>query len=155
MALFGGLSLLACGSIVSAATINTLASTTAATTTPTFTQAANYTGATSDGFEAYSGPDPTNGHVNYTNMITATSLGLVGFGQYADQGKDTHAYIGVDMTNVAPVGRNSVRLTSMASFSVGMLVVFDVHHVPTAFGVCPLPGSSAPAVSGQVRARLM
>lgn len=136
MAFSTSLSVLACGSLVSAAAINTLSSTTAAAAT--YTQVADFSGSNFfDGFEAYTGADPTNGHVNYTDMATAASLGLLGFNQYAGAGNATHAYIGVDATNPAPKGRNSVRLTSKATFSVGMLAIMDFHHVPTGFGVWP------------------
>ena len=74
-----------------------------------------------DMFDFFTGPDPTNGFVNYVDQGTAQSQGLVK--------TDGSVYIGVDSTNVAPNGRNSVRLSSKRSYN-HMLVVIDLGHMP-------------------------
>lgn len=69
-----------------------------------------------DGFDFYTGGDPTHGFVNYVNQGTAASNGLIGTG---DQ-----IYMGVDYTSTLAAdgsqgGRQSVRLTSKASYTEG------------------------------------
>lgn len=67
--------------------------------------------------------DPTNGFVDYVNENTAESAGLI----YAS-GDAT--YIGVDHQNVASSsGRQSVRLTSTATYTHGLFVL-DLAHMP-------------------------
>lgn len=98
---------------------------------------ADYSGNTFfSGFEPFTGADPTHGHVNYTDMAFAASNGLLGFNQYNATG-ETRAFVKVDTTNKAPNGRNAVRLTSLATFSVGVLAVMDIVHQPVAPGVWP------------------
>jgi hypothetical protein len=61
-------------------------------------------------FTFFTGPDPTNGFVNYVDAGTAASSGLTSVNA---QGQ---VYIGVDSTNTLPsttgTGRNSVRISS-------------------------------------------
>lgn len=72
-------------------------------------------------FDFHTGPDPTNGFVNYVDQGTAQSQGLIN--------TDGSVYIGVDSTNIASGGRNSVRLSSKKSYN-HMLVVIDLGHMP-------------------------
>lgn len=67
--------------------------------------------------------DPTHGYVNYVDQNTAQSQGLYS----VNNGVVT---LGVDHTNVASGrGRNSVRVTSHAQYTHG-LVVLDLAHMP-------------------------
>lgn len=67
--------------------------------------------------------DPTHGYVNYVDQNTAQSSNL-----YKVQ--NGQVLIGVDSTNVASGrGRNSVRLTSNAAYTHG-LVILDLAHMP-------------------------
>jgi hypothetical protein len=67
--------------------------------------------------------DPTNGYVDYVDENTASDAGLI----YAS-GNAT--YVGVDSSHVASgSGRQSVRLTSTASYTHGLFVL-DLAHMP-------------------------
>ena len=67
--------------------------------------------------------DPTHGYVNYVDQNTAQSSSLY-------QVQNGQVLLGVDSTNVASGrGRNSVRLTSNAAYTHG-LVVLDIDHMP-------------------------
>lgn len=111
--------------------------TTASAAPSSYSLVADYSGNTFfDGFETFTGADPTHGHVNYTDMAFAASNGLLGFNQYPGA-NETRAFIKVDSTNKAPSGRNAVRLTSLSTFSVGMLSVMDIHHQPVGPGLWP------------------
>jgi hypothetical protein len=67
--------------------------------------------------------DPTAGYVDYVDENTAENAGLI----YAS-GNAT--YVGVDSSNVASgSGRQSVRLTSTASYTHGLFVL-DLAHMP-------------------------
>lgn len=117
---------------------------TANTTAPTsYTLVADYSGPDFfSHFDAFTGHDPTNGFVNYTDMSTAASLGLVGFAVHnttTPSSQSPHALITVDTTtpNVSAPGRNSVRLSSKDTFNAGMLAVLDIHHMPTGYGTWP------------------
>ncbi|EAW08208.1 glycoside hydrolase family 16 protein [Aspergillus clavatus NRRL 1] len=72
-------------------------------------------------FSFWTGEDPTHGFVNYVDRATAQNAGLIA----ADNG----VYLGVDYTNTAPAGRQSVRLTSTKSYTHG-LVIIDLAHMP-------------------------
>ena len=74
-------------------------------------------------FDFYTGADPTAGYVTYVDQSTAETTGLFST-------NNGSIYIGVDSTNVASgSGRNSVRLTSTASYNHG-LIVLDLAHMP-------------------------
>ena len=75
-------------------------------------------------FDFFTGPDPTQGFVQYQTLDNATSNELVGY--FEDQ---QSVYMGVDYTTKDPAGRASVRLESKATFNQGLLVV-DVNHMP-------------------------
>lgn len=105
--------------------------------TAPYTLIASYSGDTFfDHFTTYTGPDPTNGHVNYTDMSFAAEQGLIGFIAHPDT-NTTSAYIGVDHKNPAPSGRNSVRLTSKAKFSPNSLTTISLNHIPVQHGLWP------------------
>lgn len=70
--------------------------------------------------------DPTHGWVNYVDGTTAENKGLVKTG-------NNSVYIGVDHTNAAPSGRDSVRLTSNTMYTHG-LYILDLTHMPG--GIC-------------------
>ncbi|KAL8834083.1 MAG: hypothetical protein Q9170_003939 [Blastenia crenularia] len=81
-------------------------------------------------FTFETGDDPTHGYVNYVDQATAQSSGLI----------DTNGGVElrVDSTNVASGrGRNSVRLTSKASYNHALIVI-DLAHMPgNACGMWP------------------
>lgn len=154
-------------STATALAYNEYATTNSTTTTAPYSLVADYSGADFfSHFDAFTGPDPTNGFVNYTDISTAASLGLVGFAVHSNGSANSssyggfqgskynssqpqpraptsqtppHIYIGVDATssNVPAPGRNSVRLSSKSTFSAGMLAVMDIHHMPTGYGTWP------------------
>lgn len=75
-------------------------------------------------FEFFSGPDPTNGFVQYQTRESAVKSNLVG---YLD---DTQSvFMGVDHTNKDPKGRASVRLESKQTWDQGLLIA-DINHMP-------------------------
>ncbi|KAI9847965.1 MAG: hypothetical protein M1837_001482 [Sclerophora amabilis] len=78
------------------------------------------------GFSFFTGPDPTQGFVQYVDLKTAAISGLVG------ASNDT-VYLGVDRTNPAPLGRASVRLESKKTFNKGLFIA-DIKHMPG--GIC-------------------
>ncbi|KAJ6144199.1 hypothetical protein N7470_008094 [Penicillium chermesinum] len=87
-----------------------------------------------DKFTFFTDEDPTHGFVTYVDQSTATSAGLI-------SANDGTVHIGVDSTNsIDPngAGRQSVRISSTATYSVGTLVILDLAHMPgTACGSWP------------------
>ncbi|KAF2025544.1 hypothetical protein EK21DRAFT_103864 [Setomelanomma holmii] len=85
-----------------------------------------------DAFDFFSGPDPTNGFVQYPNLTAAIDQGLVGYLE------DTRSvFMGVDYTNKDPKGRASVRLESKKNWNKGLLIA-DILHMPSSkCGVWP------------------
>ncbi|KAJ5309467.1 uncharacterized protein N7443_001928 [Penicillium atrosanguineum] len=75
-----------------------------------------------NGFDFYTDKDPTDGYVSYVDQSTASSNGLIG----TDGGS---VYIGVDHSNTASSGRQSVRLQSTQTYTHG-LVILDLEHMP-------------------------
>ena len=92
----------------------------------------DYTGANFyDGFEFFTEPDPTDGLVQFLSMDAANASSIAGL---INGGNASMAvYLGVDSTDVAPNGRNSVRVSSAQAFHHG-LVIADIAHMPG--GVC-------------------
>ena len=75
-------------------------------------------------FDFFTGPDPTEGFVQYQTLDNATSNELVGYFE------DTQSvFMGVDYTSKDPAGRASVRLESKTTYSHGLLVA-DLRHMP-------------------------
>lgn len=89
-----------------------------------------------DHFTAFSGSDPTEGHVQYQTLEAAAEQGLIGY-VFNSTSNTNNAYIGVDSQNVAPDGRNAVRLTSKDTFNAGSMAVIDVIHAPSQYGAWP------------------
>ncbi|KAL1997583.1 hypothetical protein VTN02DRAFT_1415 [Thermoascus thermophilus] len=87
-----------------------------------------------DGFDFYTGPDPTHGYVQYVDQATALSSGLA---QITPNGS---VYLGVDsQTTLDPTsaGRSSVRVQSKQTYSQGLFVA-DILHMPDSVcGVWP------------------
>ncbi|KAL4784172.1 concanavalin A-like lectin/glucanase domain-containing protein [Aspergillus varians] len=81
-----------------------------------------------DQFEFFTGADPTNGHVDYVDRGTAESTGLISTG--------SSVYMGVDHTNIASSGRQSVRLSSTQTYHHGLFII-DLAHMPTGCGTWP------------------
>ncbi|KAI9758428.1 MAG: hypothetical protein M4579_003057 [Chaenotheca gracillima] len=73
-------------------------------------------------FNFFTGPDPTQGFVQYADLKTAAENGLIG-------ASHNQVYLGVDKTNVAPQGRQSIRLTSQKSYNQGLFIA-DIKHMP-------------------------
>ncbi|KAL8934286.1 MAG: hypothetical protein Q9216_005985 [Gyalolechia sp. 2 TL-2023] len=82
--------------------------------------------------------DPTHGYVNYVDQATAQNSGLINT-------KNGAVAMTVDSTNVASGrGRNSVRLTSKASYNHA-LIVLDLAHMPgNACGMWPAFWTTGP-----------
>jgi hypothetical protein len=85
-------------------------------------------------FDFFTGEDPTHGFVKYVDENTANSTGLVGYAK--TEQTPYAAYLGVDMTNVAPQGRPSVRILSKDTYN-HVLVVADFGHMAFGAGVWP------------------
>lgn len=84
-----------------------------------------------DGFDFYSGEDPTHGAVQYVTREQAAESKLVRV-----DGATGRAIVEVDAVSPAGSRRRAVRLESKLRFTTG-LVVLDVHHVPDGNGVWP------------------
>ena len=85
-------------------------------------------------FDFFTGPDPTQGHVQYKNIVDANATGIAGF---INGGNATNAvFMAVDTSEVAPQGRGSVRVTSKQSFD-RFLLVADIVHMPEGCGTWP------------------
>lgn len=75
-------------------------------------------------FTFFSGPDPTQGFVQYQNASAAISKSLIGYLP------DTQSvFLGVDHTSKDPAGRASVRLESKKGWNTGLLVA-NIRHMP-------------------------
>lgn len=98
-------------------------------------------------FDFFSGPDPTQGFVQYQNATSAIQKNLIGYLV------DTQSvFLGVDHTSKDPAGRSSVRLESKKGWNAGLLVA-DIRHMPASTcGTWPaywLVGSDA-AMNGNI-----
>ncbi|PWY74332.1 hypothetical protein BO70DRAFT_296781, partial [Aspergillus heteromorphus CBS 117.55] len=85
-------------------------------------------------FDFYTGADPTNGFVTYSNQSYAESTGLV------KVNTNGSFYIGVDHTNTISTtgaGRESVRIESNKYYDQGLFII-DLAHMPgSACGTWP------------------
>jgi hypothetical protein len=83
--------------------------------------------------EDYENGDPTNGFVNYLPYGEAVSKGLV-------KVVNNQVYLGADSSSkisTSAQGRDSIRLESKESFTMGLLIA-DIAHMPgNACGVWP------------------
>jgi len=75
-----------------------------------------------DNFDFWTSADPTHGFVKYVDRNTAQNNGYI-------RANSTSVYMGVDYTNNAPNGRNSVRITSYSSWKTGLFVLI-LSHIP-------------------------
>lgn len=74
-------------------------------------------------FSFFTDPDPTHGHVQYVDQLTATTMNLAG-------DRDGAVFMAADATEFNPTGgRKSVRLTSNKQFTHG-LFLGDFAHMP-------------------------
>lgn len=95
----------------------------------TLAQGGNYTQSTSTFFEQwqfFTEADPTAGTVNYIDQTAAQAAGMINT-------NGNQIYMGVDATTTTTSGRNSVRLTSTASYNTGLFIL-DLEHMPG--GIC-------------------
>ncbi|KAJ4365725.1 nicotinate-nucleotide diphosphorylase (carboxylating) [Neocucurbitaria cava] len=75
-------------------------------------------------FDFFTGPDPTQGFVQYQNLTSAIEQKLIGYLP------DTQSvFLGVDYTNKNDKGRASVRIESKKAWSQGLLIA-DIRHMP-------------------------
>ncbi|KAJ0421848.1 concanavalin A-like lectin/glucanase domain-containing protein [Aspergillus carlsbadensis] len=81
-----------------------------------------------DKFSFFTDHDPTNGFVDYVDRGTAHNAGLISTG--------SSVYMGVDHTNIASSGRQSVRLSSTQTYHHGLFII-DLGHIPTGCGTWP------------------
>ncbi|KIK58774.1 glycoside hydrolase family 16 protein [Collybiopsis luxurians FD-317 M1] len=118
-----------------------LFSTIAVTTGLLRVQAATYSQSTSyigqdflnGAFDFFTDPDPTEGRVTYVNQATATAQNLT----FATD--DVFILRADDKTvlTASDPGRNSVRLTSAATFGSPSAMVLDLAHMPEGCGTWP------------------
>ncbi len=77
-----------------------------------------------DGFEFYSGPDPTQGFVKYQTALQANAGSLAGYAHDA-------VYLGVDSKVSNPAeGRASTRVNTKKKYTKGLFVA-DIAHMPS------------------------
>ncbi|RAH50767.1 glycoside hydrolase family 16 protein [Aspergillus brunneoviolaceus CBS 621.78] len=101
---------------------------TAQLSTATYTLLDDYTSsAFFDRFTFFTETDPTHGFVSYVDQSTAQTDGLI------STNADGSVYMGVDYTNVASSGRESVRITSDSEYTHGLFIL-DLAHMPG--GIC-------------------
>ncbi|KAL4802665.1 concanavalin A-like lectin/glucanase domain-containing protein [Aspergillus unguis] len=81
-----------------------------------------------DKFTFFTEADPTHGLVDFVDRGTAESGGLISTG--------SSVHMGVDHTNVAPGGRQSVRLSSTQTYNNGLFII-DLAHMPAGCGTWP------------------
>ncbi len=92
----------------------------------TFELAQSYAGSTFlDGFDFFTGADPTHGQVHYAARDEAASKGLT----YTDASGATVLRVDSWNTLAAGAGRDSVRIESKQTIGIGSLVVMDVSKV--------------------------
>ncbi|TCD66776.1 hypothetical protein EIP91_000967 [Steccherinum ochraceum] len=90
-----------------------------------------------NGWDFFTGGDPTNGQVTYVDSGTAQSSGLTEINSAG------HAIMRVETTQQVPVTRKSVRITTHQSYTGG-LVIMDSVHMPTGCGTWPAFWSNGP-----------
>ena len=83
-----------------------------------------------DGWNFYTGDDPTHGYVNYVSQSTAQSNGYIST-------SSSQVYIGCDHTNTASGrGRDSVRISSKNTYNSGLFLL-QFEHMPFGCGTWP------------------
>jgi len=90
-----------------------------------------------DGWDFFTGADPTHGIVNFLDENAARSAGLI------DVNSAGNAIMRVETTPTVSGNRKSVRIHSKKAFTGG-LVIMDAVHMPTGCGVWPAFWSNGP-----------
>ncbi|OAL55734.1 hypothetical protein IQ07DRAFT_176723 [Pyrenochaeta sp. DS3sAY3a] len=81
-------------------------------------------------FDFFTGPDPTEGFVEYVDEATARDTSLI------NSTSTSAVQWGVDFKNITPQGRPSIRIESKKKYNSG-LIVLDVEHMPFGCGTWP------------------
>ncbi|CAG5172959.1 uncharacterized protein ALTATR162_LOCUS7556 [Alternaria atra] len=87
-------------------------------------------------FDFFTGPDPTEGFVQYVDEATARQTNLINSSTSAISW-------GVDTQNQTPEGRPSIRIESKKTYDSGLIVV-DVAHMPFGCGTWPAFWTTGP-----------
>ncbi|KAG5652003.1 hypothetical protein H0H81_006618 [Sphagnurus paluster] len=90
-----------------------------------------------NGWDFFTGSDPTNGIVQYVDQATGTASGILSINA------NGNAVMRVETTPSVPNTRQSIRITTQASFTGG-LVIMDAVHIPTGCGVWPAFWTNGP-----------
>ncbi|TBU46576.1 concanavalin A-like lectin/glucanase domain-containing protein [Dichomitus squalens] len=90
-----------------------------------------------DGWDFFTGDDPTHGVVDYVDQGTAQSSNLTSINSAG------HAIMRVDTTPTISGNRKSVRITTSFTYT-GALVLLDAVHMPTGCGTWPAFWSNGP-----------
>ncbi|KAK4940854.1 hypothetical protein LTR10_019126 [Elasticomyces elasticus] len=110
-----------------------------------YTLVKNYTGqAFFDGFDFFSGPDPSASFVKYVDLDTANNAGMAGYVSNSELADPV--YLGPEFSSITPDGRPSVRLQGKDFFNHSLMIA-DIVHMPYGCGVWPafwLLGQGAP-----------
>ena len=89
------------------------------------------------GFSFFTGPDPTNGFVDFVDLATANASSLAGFLSVNGSNATTSpVYLGVDSSNVTSNGRPALRVSTNQTYNHA-LVVADIAHMPAGCGTWP------------------
>lgn len=83
-----------------------------------------------NGWSFFTAADPTSGNVQYVDQSTAQSAGLI------EINSNGNAVMRVETTPQVQTNRQSVRITTQATFDGG-LVVMDAVHMPTGCATWP------------------
>lgn len=90
-----------------------------------------------DGWDFFTGSDPTQGIVTYVDENTARSSGLLEINSAGN------AVMRVETTPTVSANRQSVRITTQYQYTGGLLVMDSV-HMPTGCGIWPAFWSNGP-----------
>ncbi|THH30175.1 hypothetical protein EUX98_g4019 [Antrodiella citrinella] len=90
-----------------------------------------------NGWDFFTGSDPTNGQVTYVDQGTAQAAGLVNINAAG------HAVMSVETTPTVSATRQSVRITTQQTYT-GALLIMDSVHMPTGCGTWPAFWSNGP-----------
>jgi len=86
-----------------------------------------------NGWQFWTGDDPTHGTVDYVSQQVAQQAGLI------NTNVNGRVYIGADMTHTVSTkqrGRQSVRITTQQTYNSGLFII-DLAHMPTGCGTWP------------------
>jgi len=98
-----------------------------------------------DGWDFFTGADPTEGIVDYVDQNAARSSGLL------EVNSNGNAVMRVETSSVVPGNRKSVRITTHSQFN-GALFIMDSVHMPTGCGIWPAFWTNGPnwPLSGEI-----